>query len=177
MNQLITNSARHKSSRIFTQLMDIYAENYRQLRLLFDDTGLQHDRLVSLVPDQLNLYFEVLERHRYTTIARMTYVIDDGAGGQSLDPDAHIRIYHDALMAEATYCYPGDINQPIFGTWKPLADIMERRLRINRFLDRWLEYLLHLGHGLGTMSPLPDDFHIRESRLERRDLELISAES
>ncbi|MEM9300960.1 MAG: DUF1249 domain-containing protein [Pseudomonadota bacterium] len=136
----------------FARLMALYEENYRQLTLLVDDHDLAEDRYISRVDGELPLYLEVLERHRYTTFARLTYVIDDGAGLRSLDPDAHIRIYHDAQVAEATHCYPGQINQPLFGALVPVNDVYEHRWRVNRFLDRWLEYLIQRGHGLNTLS-------------------------
>ena len=127
-------------------------ENFRQLQLLVDDHDLAEDRYISCVDGELPLYFEVLERHRYTTFARLTYVIEDDAGVRSLDPDAHIRIYHDAGVAEATHCYPGQVNQPLFGALVPVNDVYEHRWRVNRFLDRWLEYLIQRGHGLNTLS-------------------------
>jgi uncharacterized protein YqiB (DUF1249 family) len=134
----------------FSRLMTQYAENYRQLQLLFDDLDLGHDRYISCVPGELSIYIEITERHRYTTIARMTYFIEDSAGRVSRDPDAHIRIYHDAELAEATHCYPGSISQPMFGALVPVSDVVEHRWRMNLFLDRWLGYLLGQGHGLNT---------------------------
>lgn len=145
-----------RKPRDLASLMALYAENFRQLKLLVDEHDLSHDRYLSRVPGELPLYLEVIERHRYTTFARLTYVIDAEAG-LSLDPDAHVRIYHDAEVAEVTHCYPGRINQPLFGRPVPVRDVYERRWRVNRFLDRWLEYLIHRGHGLDTLREASDD--------------------
>ena len=136
----------------FARLMDLYAESFRQLTLLFDEHDLSRDRYISEVPGELTVYLEVLQRHRYTTFARLTYVIDE-AGVPLADPDAHLRIYHDARVAEATHCYPGQVNQPMFGSLVPVSDVLEHRWRVNLFLDRWLEYLHRRGHGLNTMRP------------------------
>ena len=135
----------------FSRLMGLYVENYRQLNLLFDDLLLDSDWLVSKIPGELPVYFEIIERHRYTTFARLTYFIQEASGRITPDPDAHLRIYHDARMAEATHCYPGTVSQPLFGSLVPVSDVVNHRWRMNRFLDKWLEYLLRQGHGLDTL--------------------------
>jgi len=140
----------------FGQLMETYADNYRRLGLLFDDSTLERDRMISRVEGQLPLYIEITERHSFTTCARISHAFESSQGIVSLDPDAHIRIYHDAKVAEATHCYPGTVNQPLFGALVPVADVVEHRWRMNRFLDKWLEYLLQQGHNIETLSPAPD---------------------
>jgi uncharacterized protein YqiB (DUF1249 family) len=149
----------------FGLLMAQYAENYRQLQLLFDDLDLAHDRYMSCLPGELSIYVEITERHRYTTVARMTYFIENSAGRVAPDPDAHIRIYHDAELAEATHCYPGSVSQPMFGALVPVSDVVEHRCRMNLFLDRWLGYLLGQGHGLNTLRPAVEQEWPAESRL------------
>lgn len=149
-------SATHRSRLSgpeFVRLMDLYAENYRQLSLLFDDLPLEHQRLISRIPGELPIYVEITERHPYTTFARLTYFIEAPNGRALPDPDAHLRIYHDARVAEATHCYPGTVSQPLFGSLVPVSDVVDHRWRMNRFLDRWLEYLLRQGHGLDTTRP------------------------
>lgn len=136
----------------FPELMALYAENYRQLNLLLDASMFHHERFVSRVTDAVDLYVEVLERHRYTTVVRMTYVLESEAGTFSLDPDAEIRIYHDASLAEALCCYPGRLLQPVSGAMIPAHTSASHRWRMNTFLDRWLEYLLDQGHSLATVS-------------------------
>lgn len=148
--QLATRSGPH-----FGQLMEIYADNYRRLNLLFDDLLLEQDRLISTVPNQLPIYIEITERHNYTTCARISYAIETRDGIVSLDPDAHIRIYHDAEVAEATHCYPGGVSQPMFGALVPVSDVVEHRWRMNIFLDKWLEYLFKQGHDVATMRAAP----------------------
>ncbi len=137
----------------FNQLMALYADNYRRLGLLFNEQ--QGDRLISRVEDKLSLYIEVTERHNYTTCARISYAFETSDGIVSLDPDAHIRLYHDAQVAEATHCYPGSVSQPLFGALVPVSDVVEHRWRMNVFLDKWLQYLLDQGHGKGTVKSAP----------------------
>lgn len=137
----------------FRRLMATYTENHRRLQLLFDNLAFDHDRIISRVDGEMPIYVEVTGRHQYTTFLRMTYFIEDRSGRIAPDPDAHLRIYHDAQMAEATHCYPGNVSQPLFGSLVPVSDVVEHRWRVNRFLDKWLEYLLRQGHGLNTMRP------------------------
>ncbi len=133
--------------------MDLYNENYRQLNLLFDDVLLSQDRMISRVRDELPIYLEVLERHRYTTVARLTYFLQDGVGRITPDPDARIRIYHDAQMAEATHCYPQSDREPMKGVLAALSDVVDHRWKMNRLLDKWLDFLIHQGHGVETLRP------------------------
>lgn len=163
-----------RSKPKFDRLMDIYAEIYRQVILLFDDLILEHDRMISRVPGELPIYLEITERHRYTTFARLTYFLEDGVGRITADPDAHLRIYHDARMAEATHCYPGTVSQPLVGSLVPVADVVDHRWRSNCFMDRWLEYLLRQGHGLETLRPATRSEWPQVSTPVEIDLEAMS---
>lgn len=162
----------------FRQLMDIYAENYRQLNLLFDDLLLTQDRMISRVRDELPIYLEVLERHRYTTVARLTYFLEDSVGRVTPDPDARLRIYHDAQLAEATHCYPKSDREPMKGVLASLADVVDHRWKTNRLLDKWLEFLVQQGHSVETLrTATPAEWPVESTpvdidlaRFERKNL-------
>lgn len=141
---------RRRAEERFGRLMEIYAENYRLLGLLLDDSSLGRSRFVSRVEGDLPLYLEITERHRHTTFVRVSYMIEEGAA-PAVDPDAHLRIYHDAEVAEALHCYPGSLSQPLFGALVPVQDVVEHRWRTNLFVYRWLNYLLERGHCLGSL--------------------------
>ena len=83
------------------QLQAVQEEIYRQLHLLLPDHLAYHDSLYSRVFGSPILRLEILERHPYTTFLRLTYEFVEG-DDRSYAPDAHIRFYHDAHMAEAT---------------------------------------------------------------------------
>ena len=87
--------ARHPLQR----LQSMQEEIYRQLRLLIPDDVAFHDSLVSEVAGSPVLRLQILERHPYTTFLRLTYEFRDGEN-RSFAPDAHIRYYHDAHLAE-----------------------------------------------------------------------------
>ena len=120
------------------------------MHLLIPDQFAFHDVLMSRVSGSPDLRMEVLERHNYTTFFRLTYEFHDGEA-RSYAPDAHIRFYHDAHIAEATSFNVGQgcvrTAHPSF----PIRQIMQQAWRRNRALDRWLDYLLKQGHSVTTM--------------------------
>lgn len=134
------------------RLQEVQEEIYRQLHLLLPDELAWHDSLVSRVSGSPALRLEVLERHPYTTFFRLTYefVADEK---RSYAPDAHIRLYHDAHMAEATSF---DTDQGCRRTAHPAfppMQLLQQAWRRNRVLDRWLDYVLKQGHSVVTMRP------------------------
>ena len=132
--------------------MHYYGEIYRQICILLPDLDGESDRFVSIVRDEPPVYLEILARHRYTTELRITHYLD--AEAKVFDPDCLLRISHDAQVAEAVYCYPRELNVPLLGALGQVRDVAQYRYRCNRFVDRWLEYLLKLGHGLQTFVPV-----------------------
>ncbi len=133
------------------RLQQVQEEIYRQLQLLIPDQFAFHDVLRSRVSGSPDLRLEILERHTYTTFLRLTYEFLDGEE-RSYAPDAHIRFYHDAHIAEATSFNVGQgcvrTAHPSF----PIRQIMQQAWRRNRALDRWLDYLLKQGHSVVTMQ-------------------------
>jgi uncharacterized protein YqiB (DUF1249 family) len=136
------------------RLQDVQEDIFRQLQLLLPDDIAFHDQLRSRVAGSPLLRLEVLERHAYTTFFRLTYEFT-GDGLAAYEPDAHVRCYHDARMAEATSfsCEQGcrRDSHPAY----PPRQLLQRAWRQNRALDRWLDYLLRQGHSVATMRPAP----------------------
>jgi uncharacterized protein YqiB (DUF1249 family) len=133
-------------------LQETQEEIYRQLHLLLPDAVAYHDSLVSRVAGSPALRLEILERHPYTTFIRLTYEFgpeDDRAYA----PDAHIRSYHDAHMAEATSFNTGQGCTRTAHPSYPPRQLLQQAWRRNRALDRWLDYLLRQGHSVTTMQP------------------------
>jgi uncharacterized protein YqiB (DUF1249 family) len=137
---------------ILKRLQETQEEIFRQLHLLMPDSMAFHDSLVSRVSGSPTLRLEVLERHPYTTFLHLTYEFgprDD----RSYAPDAHIRFYHDARMAEATSFNTGQGCTRTAHPAYPLRPLLQQAWRRNRALDRWLDYLLRQGHSVTTMVP------------------------
>lgn len=133
------------------RLQDMQEEIYRQMLLLIPDEIAYFDHLSSRVHGSPLLRLQVLERHPYTTFFRLTYEFraDEVV---NFAPDAHIRCYNDARMAEATSfdCEQAcrRSNFPAF----PNHQAMQKAWRENRALDRWLDYLLGQGHSVESMK-------------------------
>lgn len=137
------------------RLQEVQEEIYRQLQLLLPDDIAYHDHLRSRVPGSPPLRLQVLERHPYTTFLRLTYEFEVGEDVNQFEPDAHVRFYHDARMAEATSFSCEQACRRTAHPAYPARALLLRAWRQNRALDRWLDYLLHQGHSMATMEPAP----------------------
>lgn len=134
------------------RLQEVQEEIYRQLHLLLPDELAWNDSLVSRVSGSPALRLEVLERHPYTMFFRLTYQFG-GDEDRSYAPDAHIRLYHDAHMAEATSFNTGQGCTRTAHPSYPPMQLLQQAWRRNRTLDRWLDYVLKQGHSVVTMRP------------------------
>lgn len=134
------------------RLQQVQEEIYRQLQLLVPDELAFYESLVSRVSGSAPLRLEVLERHPYTLFFRLTYEFSDGEQ-PSYAPDAHIRFYHDARLAEATSYNTGQGCTRTAHPSYPTRQLLLQAWRRNRALDRWLDYILKQGHSLVTMRP------------------------
>lgn len=125
----------------YADLMELYEANYMRLRLLvpvLPGVG----SLVSRVDGCLDLYLQVHRRCKYTSMLRLTYAFGVN-GDRCLEPDLHIRVYHDARVAEACsrLLHHGRGRQD-----QNLDSTIQTKWSLNRFLYRWLGYCLHRGH-------------------------------
>ena len=126
----------------FVSLMDLYENNYLRLRRLIPHLESLPDRAVSHREGCLSLHVAIIERSRFTTTLRLTYLFDDH-GTEVAEPDLTVRVYHDANQVEVLtghlrhgrlrYDHIPEMAIPV--KWK-----------INRFLYKWLGYCLYLGH-------------------------------
>ncbi|WHZ19042.1 MAG: hypothetical protein OJF55_001191 [Rhodanobacteraceae bacterium] len=137
----------------FDWLMGLYAENHRRLARLFAPERLAVGEFVSSVDDGLDVRLSVQERHPYTLELGLSYAVLDATTGQPA-PSAQLRSYLDARMTEALHCEPGRDLWQVLGPLAPARNVMLHRLRMNRFLNRWLEYLGEQGHSLATLERL-----------------------
>ncbi len=132
------------------------AEIYRQLLLLIPDQVAHYDSFKSRVSGSPLLRMDILERHAYTQFLRLTYHFENSEekeGHCEISPDAHIRLYRDARLAEVTSFNPQQgctrLAHPAF----PQQQLFQRSWRQNLALDKWLGYLIHQGHNVITMRP------------------------
>lgn len=134
------------------RLQHAQEEIYRQLQLLMPDAVAHHDQFISRVEGSPALLLEILERHTYTHFIRLTYLFDKESE-QRLAPDAHLRVYHDASIAEVTAFDSQQGFERSAHPWYPVLPLVQRVWRENLALDKWLGYLLGQGHSFETMQP------------------------
>ena len=141
-----------KTTERFGNLMELYERNYVQLRLLIPDLKKGPVATsVSQIPGCMTLYLQLTEQSPYTSTLRLTYRFIETSSDESgqkmgmratSEPDLTIRVYHDARSAEVmSGLLHGQQHVPrktrgLDGSW-----------RLNRFLYKWLRYLLYRGHG------------------------------
>jgi uncharacterized protein len=145
----------HQSNGLLTRprlsrLHEVQADNFCLLQMLIPDDFAFTDFLKSRVPGSPLLRLEILERHRYTSFMRLTYDFPEETETR-FSPDAHIRLYHDARMAEATAFDSIQACSRDTHPAYPARQMMHRAWRKNRALQRWLDYLLRQGHSVLTM--------------------------
>lgn len=134
------------------RLQEMQAEIFRQLLLMIPDDVAYYDSFKSEVPGSPMLRMDILERHPYTQFLRLTYQFKDSQEHE-IAPDAHIRMYYDAKLAEVTAFNPEQGFTRLAHPWYPTQQIFQRNWRQNLALDKWLGYLLHQGHGVRSMQP------------------------
>jgi len=137
------------------RLQDVQEENYRQMQLLLPEQEIHFDSFASRVNGSPVLRMDILERHPYTQFIRLTYWFDNGEVPE-LAPDAHIRLYKDARLAEVTSFNPDQGFRRTASPWYPHRQLFQKNWRQNRALDKWLGYLLQQGHSVETMKPTSD---------------------
>lgn len=130
--------------RTFSGLMDLYEHNYLRIRKIVPDLDIA-DEMISLSPGHLDLYLSVTERCKYTTMLRMTYQFQQ-QGKLVYQPDLHIRIYHDACIAEVHDRLDRNHNRVYSGA------TLQQKWKLNRFLYKWLGYCIYQGH---CFRPIP----------------------
>lgn len=135
----------------FAWLMGLYGENHQCLLRLFAPQQLGVGEYVSSVDDGLDVRLSVQARHPYTLELGLTYVVIDAATGAPA-PSAQVRCYLDAHVTEALHCVPGRALWQVLGPFAPIRGVLRHRLRMNLFLNRWLEYLAEQGHSTATLA-------------------------
>ena len=137
---------RDVNARSFAGLMELYEQNYLRLRNLAPDLKVA-DEMISSVPGHQDLYLSITQRCRYTTMLRLTYRFED-EDDVLFEPDLHLKVYHDARVIEVQQ-FTSRAHGPLY-----IADMIEQKWLMNRFLFKWLGYCLHQGHYFQPMQHL-----------------------
>lgn len=127
--------------RSFAALMELYETNFMLMRRLMPDMAGLSGAWVTEVGDGVPLHVEVLEQGRFTTVVRLFYRLPCEDGGLREVPDLQVRVYHDARVAEAV---AGRLRGRDCSAHGQVGErCLDVRWRLNRFLYKWLRYLLH----------------------------------
>lgn len=139
----------------FTGLMTLYESNYIKLTNLIEPFASQPPRrvddCVSVSDEDCDLHLKPVSSERYTTTIKLTYWFDDAESGQVADPDLMVRVYHDARLVEAVRAadahYHHKLQELAAQESTAIHSLeLDRRWRNNIMLNKWLDYLLDMGH-------------------------------
>jgi uncharacterized protein YqiB (DUF1249 family) len=129
----------------FVSLMTLYESNYIRLRGLVREPAELCGEQVSRVASDCDLHLAVIERSRYTSVLRLTYLFED-AGGLVAEPDLELRVYHDARLLEACRCARRQRHAGLAALQSGLSSALGERWRRNMLLNKWLDYCTDRGH-------------------------------
>jgi len=130
--------------------MTIYESNF--IKLLHLSTGLRsipstsEPTLVSYSARDCDLHLKLLRREPYTTTVNLTYWFEPGSVEPVADPDLILRIYHDASLVEAVSGREEHRHPKLKALAQAHSAELNRRWRNNIMLNKWLDYLLDMGH-------------------------------
>ncbi len=130
----------------FTGLMTIYESNYMKFRQLVGDLSFMDTPWVSSVADDCDLYLKCTRREPYTTTLQLTYWFEEGEAECIADPDLTVRLYHDARLAEARGVCTSHRHAVLRALANGHSVELDRRWHSNIMLNKWLDYLLEIGH-------------------------------
>lgn len=122
-------------------LLALCEENYHYLHSLIPQLKRLQGEHCSSRPDHQDLHLTILEQTPYTTLIRLTYQFPHADGGMS-DPDALLRVYHDAQQVEVE-----DLRQHTLPTHRLYeAPGLLNKWRLNLFVFKWLAFCVGQGH-------------------------------
>ncbi len=129
-----------------SRLMGLYADNYWKITTLFGPQRLIAGTYLSSCGDGLDLCLKVFERAPYTLELKLGYAEITDAKTGAPEPNAHLRLYADARLCEVTACYLDSKIEDVLGRFPKAGTVFDHRVRMNAFLNKWLEYLAGCGH-------------------------------
>lgn len=135
----------------FSGLMTIYESNYIKLRQLLPDVEELAEERCSRTARDCDLYVAPTDRQPYTTTLMLTYQFTERDGPVILDPDLTVRVYHDARLAEAMISCSEHRHEKLIELARVHSQReLGHRWQSNMMFNKWLDYLLDMGHSLGA---------------------------
>jgi len=129
----------------FSTLMELYESNYIRFRRLAPSLDRLSGSVTLSARGEPDLHLTILDRARFTTTVMLAHQSSEDDGELGERHELHLRVYHDARLAEALPC-PMNATEE-----EPVCELVERWKR-NRFLYKWLAYNLSCGYRLGDTA-------------------------
>ena len=132
--------------------MDLYQENYRKLLRLMPGLHDINESVKLIAPGQNDVNIDVIERHKYRLVLRMSHYLERLHGSAIPDPDMTVEVllaaetvqaltYSDCFGARKVFC-------PELMAFSPLA-----KAELNNFLDQWLTKMIADGRRQPDVQP------------------------
>ncbi len=131
----------------FSGLMTIYESNYIKLKCLVPTLDSDERISISRTENDCNLYLDLFSQEPYTATLKLTYWFEELSGEPIPDPDLTIRVYHDARLAAALSGVDRHHHRKLRELLESHSFELDHRWRCNIMLNKWLDYLLSVGHG------------------------------
>lgn len=144
MDQVIRQRRRFYDTPDLPALIDLYESNYVRLLRVAPELSEMSGTAVSRVSGALDLYLCIDEQFKYTTSLMLTYRFEDEQ--IALEPRARIFVYHDVRTAEIVSHYRRRRSHAINPWQRGKMPEVQRRWRMNKFLNKWLRFCAHQGH-------------------------------
>jgi uncharacterized protein len=129
-----------------SRLMALYEDSYTRLLQLVPEPEFPFEAAISRSVLDRELHLRVLERSRYTVTLNLSYRFEE-AGTALIEPDVDIRVYRDAMLAEALRVGAHMHCAVLRDLDRELGPMLQGRWGRNLLLNKWLAYLLTHGHG------------------------------
>jgi uncharacterized protein YqiB (DUF1249 family) len=130
----------------FTGLMTIYESNFIKLGHLVSDLERLPPKAVSCTSRDCDLHLERISRERYTSTLKLTYWFEEPSERLVADPNLTVRVYHDAGLVEAVRGCEHHRHRKLRELALAHTAELGRRWRSNIMLNKWLDYVLDMGH-------------------------------
>ncbi len=129
------------------RLLDLCEENYQLLLQLAPALREMQGSLASCQDKHMDLFLEIMEQTPYTTVVHLTYYFSH-AKGQQADPDALLRVYHDAQQIEVVSLRQNAL--PVVPNYHYPS--LRNKWKINVFLWKWLSFCCQQKHRFSPPS-------------------------
>ena len=126
-------------------------ENYRLLTALVPAIAMLNGRYTLEADSGPVLVVEISRQGPWTQDVRMTHSFPTPEGGSESDPDAILRVYHDAHQTEVSQFEKQRIL-PLDGLYHVPG--LKQKWQANLFLGRWLRYCISSCYKLSCLEGL-----------------------